>query len=281
MILFRRSADLKEWLAVQKKSGKKIGFVPTMGALHEGHIELIKTCRAVADLCICSIFVNPAQFNDPADYEKYPVSIEQDIDMLCRAGTDVLFLPAVAEIYPEGPKTLETYDLGPLETNLEGCYRPGHFQGVCQVMSRLLRLVNPDHLFMGQKDYQQCLVVQRLLDILHIPVAFHTVPTMREQDGLAQSSRNRRLTRDQRYNAVAIFLALKDIRENATPGNSAQVIAAARKKLEEAHFKTDYISIARASDLQPIESWNGKDKAVALIAAFQGEVRLIDNMLLN
>jgi pantoate--beta-alanine ligase len=141
--------------------------------------------------------------------------------------------------------------------------------------------VKPDHLFMGQKDFQQCLVVQRLIEILHLPVQFHTVPTVREADGLAQSSRNRRLTTAQRENAVAISQVLSDIRGNLSHGHAAELLKQAHEKLDAAHFKTDYISIARASDLQPIIDWNGKEKAVALIAAFQGDVRLIDNMLLN
>jgi pantoate--beta-alanine ligase len=281
MILFKRSADLQQWVSEQKNKGRITGFVPTMGALHEGHIELIKACRSMVDLTICSIFVNPVQFNDPKDFEKYPVSIEKDIQMLHHAGTDVVFLPSVEEVYPQGKTGLETYDLGPLETLLEGRYRPGHFQGVSQVMSRLLKLVKPDHLFMGQKDYQQCLVVQRLIEILHLPFQFHTVPTVREADGLAQSSRNRRLTPEQRENAVAISQALIDIRGKLASGDAPGLLRQAQEKLDAAHFKTDYISIARASDLQPIVDWNGKEKAVALIAAFQGDVRLVDNMLLN
>jgi pantoate--beta-alanine ligase len=281
MILFKRSEDLRHRVSDQKNNGKITGFVPTMGALHEGHIELIKACRSMVELTICSIFVNPAQFNDPKDYEKYPVSIEKDIQMLHDAGTDVLFLPSVEDIYPQGKTGLETYDLGPLETMLEGKYRPGHFQGVSQVMSRLLTLVQPDHLFMGQKDFQQCLVVQRLIEIMHLPVQFHTVPTVREADGLAQSSRNRRLTEEQRKNAVAISQALSDIRRNLPSGDAVGLLQQAHEKLDTAHFKTDYISIARVSDLQPIADWNGKEKAVALIAAYQGDVRLIDNMLLN
>lgn len=281
MILFKRSEDLQQWVLEQKNKGQITGFVPTMGALHEGHIQLIKDCRSMVDQTICSIFVNPAQFNDPKDFEQYPVSIEKDIQMLHEAGTDVLFLPSVKEIYPQGKTGLETYDLGPLETILEGRYRPGHFQGVAQVMSRLLKLVQPDHLFMGQKDFQQCLVVQRLIEIMHLPVQLHTVPTVREADGLAQSSRNRRLTAEQRKNAVAISQALIGIRGKLHSGDASELLKQAHERLDAAHFKTDYISIARASDLQPIANWNGKEKAVALIAAFQGDVRLIDNMLLN
>lgn len=281
MILFKRSADLQPWASKQKNLGKKTGFVPTMGALHEGHVRLIEACREVADLSICSIFVNPAQFNDPKDFEKYPVSIENDIKMLSQADTDLLYLPSVKEVYPGGERDLETYQLGALETILEGRYRPGHFQGVCQVMNRLLTLIKPDHLFMGQKDFQQCLVVKKLIEILGLPIQFHTVPTVRESDGLAQSSRNRRLTPDQRTNAVAISQALVDIRKGFLSGKGNEVLKLAREKLEAAHFKTDYVSVARVSDLQPIENWNGKEKAVALIAAFQGEVRLIDNLLIN
>jgi pantoate--beta-alanine ligase len=281
MILFKRSADLQQWVSEQKNMGRITGFVPTMGALHEGHIELITACRSMVDLTICSIFVNPVQFNDPKDFKKYPVSIEKDIQMLHQAGTDVVFLPSVEEVYPQGKTGLETYDLGLLETLLEGRYRPGHFQGVSQVMSRLLKLVKPDHLFMGQKDFQQCLVVQRLIEIMHLPVQFHTVPTVREADGLAQSSRNRRLTEEQRKNAVAISQALGEIRRKMSSGDAGELLKQAQEKLDAAHFKTDYITIARASDLQPIVNWNGKEKAVALIAAFQGDVRLIDNMLLN
>ncbi|HEY4935086.1 MAG TPA: pantoate--beta-alanine ligase [Puia sp.] len=281
MILFKRSEDLLRWLADQKNKGSKIGFVPTMGALHEGHISLIESCRSIVDHCICSIFVNPAQFNDRKDFEKYPVSIEKDIEMLMKAGTDLVFIPSEQEIYPHGETGLETYSLGALETILEGHYRPGHFQGVSQVMSRLLKLVKPDHLFMGQKDYQQCLVVKRMIRLLEIQVEFHTVPTVREDDGLALSSRNRRLTAEQRKNASAISQALNQIRETLVSGDTRPALEIAREKLDAAHFKTDYISIARAGDLQPLQNWDGNEKALALIAAFQGEVRLIDNMLLN
>lgn len=281
MILFKKSEDLRRWLADQKNNRAKTGFVPTMGALHEGHLSLIETCRSQTDLCICSVFVNPAQFNDRSDFEKYPVSLEKDIEMLSKDGTDLVFIPSEKEIYPYGETGLETYDLGALENILEGRFRPGHFQGVCQVMRRLLDIVKPEYLFMGQKDFQQCLVVQRLIGLLKIPVEFHTVPTIRETDGLALSSRNRRLTTEQRRNAPAIFQALNYIRESLVPGDTSPAVESAGQILEAAHFKTDYISISRAEDLQPIQNWDGKVKALALVAAFQGEVRLIDNILLN
>jgi pantoate--beta-alanine ligase len=281
MILFKKSEDLINWLKKQKNESRTVGFVPTMGALHEGHMHLIETCRSASDVTVCSIFVNPAQFNDPKDFEKYPISLETDIDMLVRAGTDALFLPPVSEIYPGGSSGLETYDLGSIESILEGRFRPGHFQGVCQVMSRLLGLVKPDDLFMGQKDYQQCLVIEKLIMELKLKIRFHMVSTVRETDGLALSSRNRRLNPEQRKNAIAISQALFDIKNKLRPGDTDAVLKEARIKLESAHFKTDYICIADLKDLQPIQNWNGEEKAVALIAAYQGEVRLIDNLQVN
>jgi pantoate--beta-alanine ligase len=281
MILFKRSEDLRNSINDLKNSGAKMGFVPTMGALHKGHIELIDACRRQSDFSICSIFVNPAQFNDPDDFKKYPVSIENDIQMLEKAGTDLVFIPSVEEIYPNGDTSLETYDLGTLETLLEGRYRPGHFQGVCQVMSRLLRLVMPEYLFMGQKDYQQCLVVTRLIRLLQLPIEFHAVPTKRDSGGLALSSRNRRLTSDQKMKAETIFRVLNYIKESLKEGETLPLIEMAVKKLNASGFRTDYVSIARQEDLRPVENWDGRELVVALIAAFQGEVRLIDNMLLN
>jgi pantoate--beta-alanine ligase len=281
MILFKRSEDLRKNLDNLRTSGVKTGFVPTMGALHRGHIELIDACRKRSEYCICSIFVNPAQFNDPEDFKKYPKSLENDIEMLEKAGTDLVFIPSVDEIYPNGDKTLEIYDLGTLETLLEGRYRPGHFQGVCQVMYRLLQLVKPDYLFMGQKDYQQCLVVKRLIRIMELTVEFQIVPTVREPGGLALSSRNRRLNVDEKLIAETIFEVLNSINKKLSPGETGFLTETAVKKLNNSGFRTDYVSIARQNDLQPVENWDGRELIVALIAAFLGEVRLIDNLLLN
>ncbi len=280
MILFKKSSDLNTYLENSLKQSLEIGFVPTMGALHYGHLSLIAASKAVAGLTVCSIFVNPYQFNDPKDFEKYPITTEKDIQLLEKAGTDILFLPSVEEIYPAGG-SMEKYELGYLETILEGRYRPGHYQGVCQVMSRLLTIVNPDHLFMGQKDFQQCAVVKLLIELGKLLLKFHTVPTVRESDGLAMSSRNSRLSPEQRIHAVAISEALRFIHDQLKAGDPSPILQMAQQKLEAAGFKTDYIAIAKTRDLKPIHSWNTREKAVALIAAFQGEVRLIDNMLLN
>lgn len=278
MIIFKQSADLSNWLNVETATGKSIGFVPTMGALHAGHISLITLSKARANWTVCSIFVNPTQFNDPKDFQKYPITLEKDIALLEAAGADVLFLPGVTELYPGGTANLEHYDLGSLGTVLEGKYRPGHFQGVCQVMYRLLSTVRPDDLFMGQKDYQQCLVIQRLLELMGLPTRFHRCPIVREPDGLAMSSRNIRLNPTERANAPAIYHALLSLAQNfrIKPTTS---LAEAETILEKAQFRIDYISVADANTLIPVSDPTSAD-IVALIAAFQGEVRLIDNMIL-
>jgi pantoate--beta-alanine ligase len=292
MIIFKKADDLTRWLGKQRATGQNIGFVPTMGALHEGHISLIDISKKNAAVTVCSIFVNPTQFNDPRDFQKYPVTLEKDIALLEGAGVDVLFLPSASTLYPGGTSGLEHYELGRLETILEGKYRPGHFQGVCQVMRRLLDLVGPDQLFMGQKDYQQCMVIRRLLELMGTPVLLHRCPIVREPDGLAMSSRNMRLTPAERVNATAIFRALQSIKDGwgpppdplrpSDPGVSPISVGPATAKasalLESANFRVDYISIADATTLEPLSSW--QENAIALIAAFQGEVRLIDNMLI-
>lgn len=279
MIIYKRAGDLVKSLEKHRAAGRSIGFVPTMGALHEGHISLIAISKRLTSLTVCSIFVNPTQFNDPGDFQKYPVTLERDIPMLEKAGVDILFLPEVAEMYPNGTKQLETYDLGPLETLLEGKYRPGHFQGVCQVMRRLLEKARPDHLFMGSKDYQQCMVVQRLLAIMGLPTLLHRCPIIREPDGLAMSSRNLRLSPEQRGNATAIYRALMTIKTGFEVNPVPTLIKNAGRILEAAGFRVDYITIADAVTLEPI-SGPSPSGAVALVAAFQGDIRLIDNMVL-
>ena len=259
----------------------KLGFVPTMGALHPGHLSLIDQSKKENGITAASIFVNPTQFNDPKDFEKYPVSIEKDIDQLEKAGCDVLFLPSVKEIYPAGTDAKKHYDLGFLETVLEGKYRPGHFQGVCMVVERLLNIVQPDNLYLGQKDYQQCMVIKRLTELMAQPVTVNISPTLRETDGLAMSSRNMRLGTEERIKAVTIYQCLLMAKEKIQPGNILPLKEEMRSMLEKKGFKVDYTEIADAHTLQPINEWDGEKKLVALVAAFIKDVRLIDNMLLN
>lgn len=281
MILVHKVAFLHDYIGRQRAKQLSIGFVPTMGALHDAHIQLVKHSASVCDITVCSIFVNPTQFNDPNDYNKYPDRLENDLLMLANSGVTVVFVPAVSDMYPGGTTNLERYDLGYLETILEGEFRPGHFQGVCQVMSRLLKAVEPDMLFMGQKDYQQCMVIKKLLSLLDMRTVLDTRPTVRDTDGLAMSSRNLRLTPEQRQKAPLIFEVLSRIKNEIVPGDVTKLKHEAAKRLNNGGLKTEYVEIAGAIDLHPVNEWNGRTPLVGLVAAFLGDVRLIDNMLLN
>jgi pantoate--beta-alanine ligase len=281
MILFKKAADITAYLLKIKEQGKPIGFVPTMGALHPGHISLIDTSKKQDSITVCSIFVNPAQFNDPKDFDKYPTTIEKDIDALEKAGCDVLFLPPVSEIYPDGTANAEKYELGYLETVLEGKFRPGHFQGVCMVMNRLLDIIPTGRLYLGQKDYQQCMVITKLVELKKMNIDIIICPTLRETDGLAMSSRNVRLNEADRKQALKIFETLSFIKKNLKPGDLKTLKKKAIKDLTDAGFKVDYVEIADAANLQIMDNWDGHAKTVAVVAAFLGEVRLIDNMLLD
>lgn len=281
MLIFHTVQQLQKYLGLQKQKGLITGFVPTMGALHLGHLSLMEESKKITDLTICSIFVNPTQFNDPMDFEKYPVTISTDVELLLKAGVNVLFLPSVKEIYPNGTGDQPHYDLGFLETVLEGKYRPGHFQGVCQVMHRLLDIVKADHLFMGQKDYQQCMVINHLISTQQIPTKLHIAPTLRETDGLAMSSRNMRLTKEERQTAVAVSQALYQMKTQLQQGSLQKIKEDAAAFLTAKGFKVDYTETAHADTLALLDKWNGNDPVVALIAAYIGDVRLIDNMLLT
>lgn len=282
MIIFKKAAALHQYITILKQQSKIIGFVPTMGALHKGHLSLIDASKAQCDVTVCSIFVNPTQFNDPKDFEKYPVTIEQDILLLTQTEADILFLPSVPEIYPNGINHLAHYDLGDIEMVLEGKYRPGHFQGVAQVVDRLLSIVQPDVLFLGRKDYQQCIVLNKLIELQQLPIRTAIQPTLREEDGLAMSSRNVRLSPTGRQKAVALYQTLLFIKENAFKKTVQQLIEEAHQRLLAGGFeKIDYISIADAATLQAISEWNQSNKLVILAAAFLDGVRLIDNIPLE
>ena len=283
MILFKKATDLRKWVDAQSKKGNSIAFVPTMGALHAGHISLIDAASKENQVTISSIFVNPTQFNDLKDFEKYPITIEKDIETLEAAGCNVLFLPSVKEMYPEGIKPEMQYELGYIETILEGKFRPGHFQGVCMVVHRLLDIVQPDNLYLGQKDYQQCMVISKLVELINQQdtIKVNICPTLREKDGLAMSSRNMRLNEDERKLAAIIYRCLSYIKEHTGKQSVNDIKKQTQSMLEEAGLRVEYVEIAEAKHLSPITTWDEKEKAVALIAAFMNEVRLIDNMLLN
>ena len=283
MILFKNSLQIQDFLKKKRLSSLRTGFVPTMGALHKGHLSLLERSKNENNLTICSIFVNPTQFNDPDDYKKYPVTIEQDIYLLENSGCDLLFMPSVMEIYPDGIENLNHYNLGYLELILEGKYRPGHFQGVCQVVHKLLEIVMPDHLYLGQKDFQQCMVIKKLIELIVLSENINTVicPTLRESNGLAMSSRNQRLTEEEREKAATISATLKFIKDNLKPGTTELIKMNAEQMLTEKGFEIDYLEIADAETLQGCKFWDGKSKIMALAAAIINKVRLIDNMIIN
>lgn len=253
-----------------------VGFVPTMGALHNGHITLVQQAKTSKPYVITSIFVNPTQFNNAQDFELYPISVEDDLNQLEAAGCDAVFLPSVEEIYPPG-YVAPVYPIGYLETVLEGAYRPGHFQGVCQVVDRLLQIVQPNEMLLGRKDFQQCKVLEKMVELKQYPVQLTFVPTLRETDGLAMSSRNRRLTPEQRRLAPQLYQSLILIKENIDTNDTRYIITNEINKLEQSGFKVDYLQLASANDLQPLQQWNGEN-AVLLVAAYLDKIRLIDNI---
>ncbi len=281
MIVFKTINGIIKYLKQQKISGVQIGFVPTMGALHQGHLSLIEMSKISTKTTVCSIFVNPTQFNDTKDFEKYPITIENDILLLEKAGCDVLFLPSAEEIYPNGTALTTVYDLGYLETILESKFRQNHFQGVCQVVHRLLEIVQPDELFLGQKDYQQCQVIKKMMQLVGIQTELKIGNTLRETSGLAMSSRNMRLSEADKQQATAIYQSLKFIQENINTISiidlKQQVITAL---LNSGFEKVDYVEICDAITLQPITSKEKSTQKVALIAAFLNGIRLIDNLIL-
>lgn len=254
------------------------GFVPTMGALHEGHFSLIKEAILHQYLPIVSIFVNPAQFNDINDFHKYPSTIAEDLKKLHELEVPVVFLPKTAVLYPNGWQNLEKYELGTLENLFEGAHRPGHFQGVCQILSRLFQLIEPQRVYMGQKDFQQCMVVKKLLQLLHSKAELVICPTIREQSGLAKSSRNMRLSETEKSKAAHLYKNLKNLQSRLKTGNEAKLLEEAIADLERNGFKMEYLNIAETDSLTPLEYLPVDRKAVLLAAGWMGDVRLIDNL---
>lgn len=283
MIIFKKEDDLRAYLLKIKEKGANIGFVPTMGALHNGHVSLLQQSRKNGDFTVVSIFVNPTQFNDKQDFEKYPVTIHEDELMLIDAGCDVLFLPSVDEVYPETAEKTTTYEFGYLDTVLEGAHRPGHFKGVGQVVARLLSIVEPDTLYLGQKDYQQCMVIKDLIGQMSgmEGLSLEICPIKREADGLAMSSRNKRLTDPQRNVAGLLYQCLVSIRTQIGEKKFSIVQKECLDILSDKGFEPEYVALADATDLTLLDEYDTTRSMVALIAAKIGDIRLIDNMLLQ
>ncbi len=281
MVLFKKIKPLAEYLQKRISKNLSVGFIPTMGALHNGHISLIKKAKTECDIVVCSIFVNPVQFNNKSDFEKYPVTIENDILLLETNETDIIFLPSVDEIYPEGIDSLRHFDIDYLENILEGFYRPGHFQGVCNVMHNLLSIIKPNKVFLGQKDFQQVLVLKKMMQSFHPDIAISVGETLRENDGLAMSSRNTRLNSNARKNATAIYQALQYIKQNIEKHIFEDLKKRAKKIILNNGFdKVDYVEICDAKTLQSANKFNQNKKLIIIVAAFINDVRLIDNLIL-
>lgn len=283
MIIFKKTEDITAFLNDKRNTDDNISFIPTMGALHDGHASLIRLAGQKPSVCICSIFVNPTQFNDRSDFEKYPVTIASDMEMLEDTGCDVLFLPSVEEIYPNGAEQMRSYDFGYLEKVLEGAHRPGHFKGVGQVVGRLLDIVEPDRLYLGQKDFQQCMIIKKLLELTGRTNRTELIiaPTIREADGLAMSSRNKRLTEPQRALAGLLYQCLVSIQTKQPSGNFSIVQKECLDLLKAKGFEPEYVSLANADTLELLNDYDTSKTMVALIAAKIGDVRLIDNLVLN
>jgi len=271
-------AALQMLLKPVKSAAQKIALVPTMGALHKGHISLLKLAQQKADVVVCSIFVNPTQFTDPKDLEKYPRPLEHDIRMLEEAGCDVVFMPAVAEMYPE-PETWHI-DLGPAEFLLEGAFRKGHYQGVTQIVKKLFDAVDPDIACFGQKDFQQILMIRQMVAHFGMQLEILSCPIIREEDGLAMSSRNIHLSPADRKHALVLSRALNYVQENFSTAAIDELLIDARSMITATPgVELDYFTIANGETLQSVADKSAPD-LVALVAAKVGETRLIDNILL-
>ncbi len=282
MLLFTRVADLQQYLNEERAKNAAIGFVPTMGALHEGHLSLIRAAKSECDISVCSIFVNPTQFNDQDDLIRYPRTGAEDAHLLTLENNDVLFMPPAAEIYPPGLDIMHGVDFGNMATQMEGAHRPGHFDGMAQVVRRLIDIVQPDRLYMGQKDYQQQALCRYMFKVLKYEVEVVTCPIMREEDGLAMSSRNRHLTTKERKNAADINRTLHWAKEAAKTLSPAEVIQQALEKLNSIpDAKADYFEIVNGDTLERIDSFDDADIAVACTTVQLGKVRLLDNMVLK
>ncbi len=268
---------LKNQLKGYQLKGKTVGFVPTMGALHEGHAELVKRSMSDNDITVVSVFVNPTQFNNPDDLTLYPRTPEKDYSLLESLGVEIVFAPTVEEIYPEPDNRVFHFE--GLDRVMEGEFRPGHFNGVAQVVSRLFSIINPDKAYFGEKDFQQLAIVKQMVKQLQMPIEIIGVPIVREENGLAMSSRNQRLTEEEKDNASSIYKVLKEsfaLSKDNTPEEISEYVT---KEINNVSgLQLEYFSIVDGNKLKNILSWNESESVVGCIAVFCGEVRLIDNI---
>lgn len=294
MIIFNTISQLKTFLNKVENKQKNVGFVPTMGALHQGHISLITIAKQQCDVVVCSIFVNPTQFNDLNDLKNYPRTIEADCKMLEKANCDVVFIPEVLEMYSNEELELKkqgvedkswtegkVVDFGIIGTVMEGAHRPGHFNGVAQVVSKLFRAVEPHKAYFGQKDFQQLAIIRSMTKQLNMNIEIVACPIIREANGLAMSSRNERLNPEERIKAAIISKTLFEVKELQQQKTIAELKAFAEAQLKtEPLIELEYFEISNANTLEAIKSFSEAESAVACVAVKMGAVRLIDNILL-
>jgi pantoate--beta-alanine ligase len=277
MKTFQKIADTNAYLQRRKTNGQSIGFVPTMGALHEGHLELMRKARQENDVLTVSIFVNPIQFNDPGDLEKYPRDLDADKQLLESVDCDLLFYPEIGEMYPE--EVHKTFDFDELETVMEGAFRAGHFNGVAVVVEKLFDIIQPNKAYFGEKDFQQLAIIRRLVEMENLPVEIVPCPIVREADGLAMSSRNARLTESERAMAPTIYQTLLQAREKSAEMRPDEVRCWVENKFKDIPgFRLEYFELANEQTLQPVDDWPEQYNVRGFIAVFLGKVRLIDNI---
>lgn len=277
MKVFNTVSQLQEVLQQERNNGKTIGFVPTMGALHEGHLSLVKQCLAHYDICVVSIFVNPTQFNDAKDLETYPRTPNEDLEALQRSGCEYVFMPSIEEIYPQPDQRV--FDFGVIGEIMEGAHRPGHFNGVAQVVSRLFAIVAPEGAFFGEKDFQQIAIVRSMVKQLQLAIQIHSCPIIREESGLALSSRNKHLSADSQPYAPIIYKTLIESKQMIREHTPEEVRLFVLNTLANTpHLQPEYYEIVDAETLTPISSWSSSSDPVGCITCYCGEVRLIDNI---
>ena len=280
MKVLKSKKTLIDYVERQREMGKKIGFAPTMGALHQGHLSLYKAAKKENDEVISSIFVNPTQFNNPDDFQKYPKTLEKDLELLEKAGVDAVYVPNVEEMYPDGLNS-KKYDFDGLENEMEGKYRPGHFDGVGTIVEELFRQVQPHNAYFGEKDYQQLAIIKKMVEKTKLPVKIHGVPTLREEDGLAMSSRNVRLTETQRKEATIIYETLEKVKEWFQVISLKEIKQKVTDIFRNSNFELEYFVIADEKTLKETDFFYKDKNYRAFIVAYAGDVRLIDNMHLG
>jgi pantoate--beta-alanine ligase len=278
--IIKSGAVIQDLINEIKEAGKTVGFVPTMGALHDGHLSLIKIAKENSDFAVCSIFINPTQFNDPKDFEKYPKNIAEDLKLLENSGCDIVFVPDIHEIYPNGFDQID-YNIGALSKVMEGKFRKGHFNGVVQVVKRFFEIVKPNVAVFGNKDFQQLAVINWMVNYFNLNIEIIGAPIIREPDGLAMSSRNKRLSRSERKTAINIYKTLLYISNNYKNMGVYELKSRAKDQLDKIeNLELEYLEIADTTTLQPVSEIDYEYSTAVFIAARTGQIRLIDNVVL-